>query len=283
MFPGMAAPPRFTGFRTPVGAWSIHALGAGPAQAVAPPVVLVHGYGVAGRYWLPLARRLAARFPVYVPDLPGHGRSSTPSRALDVPELVGALGGWMAAAGVGPAVVVGNSLGCQVAAELAARDPARVAALVLGGPTVDPRARSAARQLVRLLLSAPAEHPGIYPIILGDYLRVGVARLLAELGHMLRHRIEEVLPSVAAPTLVLRGTLDRVAPRRWADEAAALLPRGTVAEVPFAGHAAHYTRPDAVADRIVRFVGSRPTTPGSPPPPDGLPPAPTARAPGAPG
>jgi 2-hydroxy-6-oxonona-2,4-dienedioate hydrolase len=250
----MEATPAFTGSRTTVGAWSIHALAARTPDASGLPVVLVHGYGVAGRYWRPLAQRLATRFPVYLPDLPGHGRSGTPPHALDVPALGAALGGWMEAMGVQRAVLVGNSLGCQVAAELAARDPARVAALVLGGPTVDPRARSAGRQLVRLLLSAPAEHPAILPLILGDYLRVGAARLLAELRHMLRHRIEEVLPSVTAPTLVLRGTLDRVAPRRWAEEAAALLPRGALVEVPFAGHAAHFTRPDAVAAQVVRFV-----------------------------
>ena len=50
-----------------------------------PPVVLVHGYGVSSAYLLPLARALAGRCAVYVPDLPGHGRSEdpeTPHRCL---------------------------------------------------------------------------------------------------------------------------------------------------------------------------------------------------------
>lgn len=269
---------RFTGFRTTVGPWRMHALAARAEGAAGPPVVLVHGYGVANRYWRPLAERLAHRFPVYLPDLPGHGRTRHRGAPLDVPGLAGALGGWMDAVGLDRAVLVGNSLGCQVAVELAAGDAGRVAALVLAGPTVDPRARSAGRQFLRLLLSGPVEHPAILPIIFGDYRRTGLARLRAELRHMLRHRIETLLPSVAAPTLVIRGMLDRVAPRRWAAEAAALLQRGSLVEIPFAGHAAHYTRPDRVAAHVIGFLA---TVPGWPPPAGGTPPARAAPGPGA--
>ena len=253
--------PPFTPSRSSVGPWSIHAVAAGPPESRHPPVVLVHGYGVSARYWRPLAARLARRRRVYLPELPGHGRSSPPPQALDVPALAGVLADWMDAVGLRRAALIGNSLGCQVAAELAARDPGRVDALVLGGPTVDPRARSAGRQVVRLLLSAPAEHPWIVPIVLRDYARVGPRHLLAELGHMLRHRIEDVLPSVVAPTLVLRGTFDRVAPRRWVEEAAAMLPSGAAVEVPYGGHAAHYSRPGAVAREVVRFL-AHPRRPG---------------------
>jgi pimeloyl-ACP methyl ester carboxylesterase len=256
----------------------MHALAARAEGAAGPPVVLVHGYGVANRYWRPLAERLAHRFPVYLPDLPGHGRTRHRGAPLDVPGLAGALGGWMDAVGLDRAVLVGNSLGCQVAVELAAGDAGRVAALVLAGPTVDPRARSAGRQFLRLLLSGPVEHPAILPIIFGDYRRTGLARLRAELRHMLRHRIETLLPSVAAPTLVIRGMLDRVAPRRWAAEAAALLQRGSLVEIPFAGHAAHYTRPDRVAAHVIGFLA---TVPGWPPPAGGTPPARAAPGPGA--
>jgi pimeloyl-ACP methyl ester carboxylesterase len=280
----MGGTAEFTASWTPVGADRVHALTARAPGAAGPPVVLVHGYGVSGRYWRPLASRLSEWFPVYLPDLPGHGRSSTPAATLAVPGLVEALVAWMTAVGLERAVILGNSLGCQVAAELAAHEPERVLALVLAGPTVDPLARSAGRQCGRLLLSAPVEHPAILPLILGDYLRMGVSPLLAELRHMLAHRIERVLPMVSAPTLVLRGTLDRVAPRRWVEEAAALVQDGSVAEVPRAGHAAHYSRPGAVAALVTGFLsraGEPATAPVRPPPAGGPPPAPTAREPGA--
>ncbi len=43
------------------------------------PIVLVHGLGMSGDYFMPTAERLASKgAAVYVPDLPGHGKSDTP-------------------------------------------------------------------------------------------------------------------------------------------------------------------------------------------------------------
>jgi pimeloyl-ACP methyl ester carboxylesterase len=114
-----------------------------------PPIVLVPGYGMSSRYMVPLAEVLACDFRVYAPDLPGFGRSDKPKRALDIPELADALAAWMSALGLGPAVLIGNSLGCQILIEAALRHGERVACLILQGPTPDPAARSAARQVLR--------------------------------------------------------------------------------------------------------------------------------------
>ena len=48
------------------------------------PFVLVHGVGVSGRYMLPVARVLARDHSVYVPDLPGYGKSGRPPRATGI-------------------------------------------------------------------------------------------------------------------------------------------------------------------------------------------------------
>jgi len=57
-----------------------------------PPVVLVHGLGLSGRYMLPVAERLARHnLQVYLPDLPGFGDSDKPDAALDVSRLADAL------------------------------------------------------------------------------------------------------------------------------------------------------------------------------------------------
>ena len=66
-------------------------LSADGVSAGGPPVVLVHGLGLSGRYMLPVADRLAPRYPVYLPDLPGFGDSAKPARALDVSGLADAL------------------------------------------------------------------------------------------------------------------------------------------------------------------------------------------------
>lgn len=96
-----------------------------PSAAGGVAVVLVHGLVVSGLYMVPTAERLAPFYRVFVPHLPGFGRSDKPGRALNVAELADALGEWMDAAGLGRAVLVGNSLGCQVVADMAARGPHR--------------------------------------------------------------------------------------------------------------------------------------------------------------
>src|SRR5436190_22270890 len=88
------------------------------------PVICVPGLGMSGRYFLPTAESLIGRWPLYVPDSPGWGRSEGPPRALDVPELADALARWMAAAGIARAALIGNSLGAQVIVDLAVRYPA---------------------------------------------------------------------------------------------------------------------------------------------------------------
>lgn len=87
----------------------------------APPVLLLHGGGVAGWMWRPLGERLAADHQLIVPDLPGHGES------LDDPYLVhgvtvDALEALLEELGT-PVSVVGFSLGGQLAVLLAAERP----------------------------------------------------------------------------------------------------------------------------------------------------------------
>ena len=141
-----------------------------------PPVVLVHGLVVSGRYMVPLFDELAPFHDVYAPDLPGFGRSEGPARALDVVGLADALAAWMRAVGLRRAVLVGNSMGCQVIAWLALRHPGLVEKVALQGPTMDPGARSPLRQTWRLLLDTPRESPSLIAIEGLDLVRAGVGR-----------------------------------------------------------------------------------------------------------
>ena len=117
--------------------------GAGPA------VVLVHGYGVSGRYLLPLASVLAARCATYVPDLPGCGRRGRPAPAMGIGDLADTLGDWLDVVGLSSPGFVANSMGCQIVTELAVRRPHRVGPLVLMAPTIEPASRARAPPTIR--------------------------------------------------------------------------------------------------------------------------------------
>lgn len=235
---------------TEVDGLSIHSrVSVGPTSGLR-PVVLVHGYGVSGSYMVPVARRIAAEFPVFVPDLPGHGRSEKPERTLDVPELAQALRAWMDATGVRRAAFLANSMGCQIVAELAVRHPERVDRLILVGPTADREARTVRQNLPRLLRTGLAERLSLIPLLIADYLRAGPRRLVEELEVMFADRMEEKLPRIDAPAMVLRGERDHVVPQRWAEEVARLVGAGRVFVVPGAGHALNYS----AADELMRLI-----------------------------
>ena len=215
------------------------------------PVVLLHGYGVSGTYMLPLAQALASSFAVFAPDLPGYGRSQRPSAPLGISELAAALAGWLDAAGLERPAFVANSMGCQVVTELAVHWTERVGPLVLIGPTVDPQRRASRHQLLAGLRDARREPLSMVALAARDDVAFGTRALLTTLRSALADRIEERLPRITQPAVVVRGEHDELVGQSWAEQAAALLPQGRLVILPGQPHAAHYTRPDLVAE-IVR-------------------------------
>ena len=224
---------------------------AGPER---PPIVLVHGLSMSARYMEPTAERLADHFQVYAPDLPGFGESEAPPHVLDVGGLAGALAGWMDASGLRQAVLVGNSLGCQVLLDLAVRRSDLVVALVLVGPTADPAGRWIPRLVGRAALDVFREAPSLYPIIVSEYLKAGVVRTWRTLVHLVEDRPEDRLGEVRVPTLVVRGAEDVIVPASWAEEVARRLPQGRLLTVEGAAHAVNYGAPARLAAAVRALV-----------------------------
>lgn len=204
-----------------------------------------------GAYFAPLARELERRHEVLAPTLPGWGRGPKPRRALDLAELGEALVPLL------PAAVAANSMGCQVAVELAIRRPELVESLVLVGPTLDPYLRPWRRLLPGFALDLLREPPSLWWIVARDYAAMGARRFALTARFAREHPIEERLPLVRQPALVLRGGRDGFVSQRWCEEAAALLPDGRLAVVPGEPHAVHYTAPARVAQEVEQHLGER--------------------------
>jgi pimeloyl-ACP methyl ester carboxylesterase len=220
------------------------------------PLVLVHGLAVSHRYLMPLAARLAGHHPVHVIDMPGFGLSGDPGRVLDVAQHADHLAAWLEATGLPPVVALGNSFGCQVAVDLAVRHPDRVCGLVLIGPTMDPSARTASRQIMRWLRDTAREDPLQLPILLRDVRDAGPHRVAGTLAHALRDPIERKLPLIRLPVLVTRGSREPIVPMAWAQAATRLLPLGELAIVP-GPHNANYGAADHLAELVLAFLHRR--------------------------
>src|SRR5215510_13901019 len=97
------------------------------------PLLLVHGLGGAAANWLALAPLLLPTRRLLVPELPGHGGSSALPAAPSLNAYADRLGLVLEHEGLGPAAVVGHSLGGAISLRLSIRRPDLVSALVLAG------------------------------------------------------------------------------------------------------------------------------------------------------
>lgn len=244
---------RLTHVRRAVGGYTVFSRESSDLIGSGLPVVLVHGLGTSSLYMVPTAVRLAEDLNVYAPDLPGFGHSSKPHDALALPALAEVLAAWMTAAGLGAAAMVGNSLGCQVIAEFGLRYPGRLNRAVLQGPTVDRHARRTLQQAGRFVRDLPRERVPEYFLNGHDYVRTGLRRGWETMQIALADRIEDKLPRLRMPVLIVRGVEDPIVSQPWVEELVRLLPNGRLI-IARGAHTPNFSEPESFASVIRPFL-----------------------------
>jgi pimeloyl-ACP methyl ester carboxylesterase len=117
-----------------------------------PPLVLLHGQGGFAGLWLSAIPGLATTHHVIAPDLPGLGASQAADGPPGTDAVLGWLGELVDKTCPQPPVLVGFSLGGQVAARFAATGGTRLAGLVLvDTPGLVGRVRPAPSTLLALI------------------------------------------------------------------------------------------------------------------------------------
>jgi len=241
-----------------------------------PILALVHGWGMNARVFDALAALLAADFEVRALDLPGHGgRDDAADNTLQ---------GWaddLARQLPDNAILLGWSLGGQVAMRAALDHPHKVARLVLLASTpkfvategwehgmapadlqdfgaallADPQAT-----LLRFLSLQTRGMNGqktLLQQLRQSLLAASAASSEALAGGLAILRDTDLraeLPLLTPPTLVLHGALDTLAPPAAGAWLAEALPAAQHVELSRAAHAPHLSHGEAVATAIGRFA-----------------------------
>ncbi|GAC1343243.1 MAG: hypothetical protein NVSMB27_02990 [Ktedonobacteraceae bacterium] len=149
---------------------------------------------------------------------------------------------------------MGNSLGCQIIIIVALRSPERITHAVLVGPTMDPRARTLPLAALRLLLDARGEPLSYLPVLLREYLAAGLPRTIRTLEYAFADCMEEHLPQVQVPTLIVRGSRDPIVSQDWAEEVTRLLPNGQLVVIHGVGHAVNFNAPEQLVQSTRSFL-----------------------------
>jgi len=251
-----------------------------------PALVLLHGLSATHANWEYTIRAFADRWHVVAPDLPGHGRSAKPDAPYTIDFYAGVIRSLGRELGIDEAVVIGNSLGGQIAIELGLAYPAWTRALVLAAPAgrfgagvqamrwaIGAAARPAVLRIALPWALARGVHDPSLPAC-EERRRILVERLVAEdYPGFARAITRSLVGSIAAghqplaqltqPTLLVWGRNDRLVGLSGSRRVLRALPHARLAVLERCGHLPMLEQPQqfnrVVAD-FLRTVEAAPLT-----------------------
>lgn len=205
------------------------------ARGTGPAVVFTHGFGRTGDTWVAQADALAGDHHVVTWDMRGHGRSEAPPGLYTREDALADLGAVVdaaMAAGGGPVLLVGHSLGgyFSLAYTLGRPETVRGLALLSTGPGF------------RNPDSMAKYNRGIATVAKAAGLADSVAHVALHHDSMVIDR----LAGITCPTVVICGADDRPVYVNGVRYLADRLPTATLVEIEGAAHEPHADRPDEV-------------------------------------
>jgi pimeloyl-ACP methyl ester carboxylesterase len=252
-------------------------MGTGPA------LVFVHGLGASWQSWLENIPEFARDHRVVAMDLPGFGYSEMPEADISIERYARWCFSLLDALGIDAFSVVGNSMGGFIAAEMAIREPARVQRLVVVSAAVFWQDYRRAQPLVglarlseayvaraltrstdavatrsRLRSWALATAGFRYPHLIAPELAHELVRsarrtdgFLPALEALADFPLEEELPKIGCPTLIVWGAHDTLVPVKDAKRMQELIPGARREVFERTGHVAMLERPERF-NRLLR-------------------------------
>jgi pimeloyl-ACP methyl ester carboxylesterase len=238
-------------------------------EQVRPLFVMVHGIGMSHRYFDTLQRKLIEYGDTLIVDLPGFGGTATPDRPLSVADHAAIIAHTLDEEGAQGCVVIGHSMGAQFSTELAISRPDLVSHLVLIGPVTDVEHRSPVKHTLMLAADMLVERPVTNLMVAAAYVQCGLPWYLRELPVMLNYRLDNRLPLVSSPVLIVRGTRDIIAGHDWCEKLSCNAQHGHLVELPGEPHAAHRGGASALVTAVLDLVRNHPplrapSMPGTP-------------------
>ncbi|WP_269531629.1 alpha/beta fold hydrolase [Chitinimonas sp. BJYL2] len=243
----------------------------------APPMVLLHGFAGDGDNWVLMTPHLGKDFRILIPDLPGFGETGyLPGQSYSLDRQVARLKDFFDMLHLEQVHLCGNSLGGYFAAAFAAAYPQRIASLALfNAAGVDMPKRSPFYEaamagenwlLVRneadfdRVLKLVYHRPPWLPGFLRDY-QIDQRVLASDDQDAVFHEIftervwlDQRMPQISAPTLILWGDDDRVLDISSIKLFQAGIANAQAAIIPACGHVPMMEKPEATARVYLRFL-----------------------------
>lgn len=248
------------------------------------PIVFVHGWCLSSAVWKYQFDALAGSYRLLAPDLRGHGRSRKISRDLNFVSFADDLVDLCEALDLARVVLVGWSMGAQIALQAFSRLSRRLAGMVLVSAT--PRftasavfsfglpEKEAQGMRLKLLRNHQRAVAGFYTRLfaegelesqsLASEIRGILASItppdtnaaLESLDALVVADMSHLLSSVSIPTLIMNGALDQICLPQASCYMHEQIPGAEHFVFPHTGHAPFLTEHGQFNDELIRFTRS---------------------------
>lgn len=255
-----------------------------------PPLVFIHGLSSYMGFWEYQVPEFAKSRRVLAIDLPGFGASGRPDAPYTPPWYAGMVDNWLGSIGVVSAVVVGHSMGGQIAMTLAIEHPSRVSGLVLSAPAGLERFGEGAGRWMkdywhesRALEAREEEVRANFQALVFNRMDAGVERLIEErvrmqktpefratsvavsrcIAGMIDYPVWSRLDQIRVPTLIVYGTDDKMIPnpvftggatRAIAEAGQKAIKGSQLVMIRGAGHTVHHDNPEQFNAAVQDFL-----------------------------
>jgi 3-oxoadipate enol-lactonase len=243
-----------------------------------PAVVFLHGIGGNRRNFDAQVAHFGSRRHALAWDARGYGDSADYDGALDFGDFSDDLVRVLDAIGAERAALVGVSMGGRIALDFAGRYPDRLGALVLADCSAGSAAAQDPAKIAAFLaarrkpliedgltpadtapaiarsFAGPSITPAQYDALVASLSALRTDSYLKTLDCVTRYHGFPAFADVAAPTLVLTGTHDPIAPPAMAKAMAEAIAGARYVELASCGHISNIEQPEAFNAAVEAFL-----------------------------
>ena len=236
-------------------------------------LVLVHGLGASAERWSHVIPLFSESFRVVVPDLIGFGFSDKPLVDYTPEFFSDFLNGFFREAGISDPFLIGSSLGGQISAEFAAKNPDSIQKLILVSPAGVMKQSTPALDAYIMAALYPNEisAKNAFELMEGSGKSVDteivtgfVERMhlpnakLAFMSTILGLKNAEVITAklkmITTPTMIIWGSKDPVIPIIHADQFVSSIQDCRFYRMDGCGHTPYVQDPSAFASKVLEFL-----------------------------
>lgn len=244
------------------------------SQSMDHPLVLIHGLGASAERWEYVVPRLEKYFRVIVPDLIGFGHSDKPLADYTPDFFADFLEKFFSTLDIKKPVIIGSSLGGQIAVEYASRKNVSISKLILVSPSGIMKSSTpaldayvmaalypntdAARSAFEIMAGSPRD---IDPKIISRFVErmqmpnAKMAFMSTLLGLKNAKPVTQKLESITTSTMIIWGRKDPVIPIEYADQFISAIDDCRFFRMDYCGHTPYVEDPDRFCNAVIDFLG----------------------------